>query len=156
MRLSDAIALGRTLVKPHRLAEYYEDGSGCARGMALEACNARAHSDDYNLHDDAFYRLWPWTSVSPNKAPCNCQVMSVYPFNAQIQHLFDSHVTGIAKPTWTLDQLIDWVRSVEPDEEPEQSLEDLEAQRVRRLCSEALLTLRIFPRSLANQDLWRK
>jgi hypothetical protein len=41
-----------------------------------------------------------------------------------------------------------------PDEE--EHGQDLEAQRVRRLCSEALLTLRIFPRSLANQDLWRK
>lgn len=134
MKLSDAIALGRTLVKPRRLAEYFPDGSGCARGMALEACGARAKSENYSAHDDTFFDLWPWTIHRPEKFPCECFGMRFYPINAQIQHLFDSHITGIAEPHWTLDQLIDWVRSVEPAEAPaaplEQPLEHLSAEAI--------------------------
>ena len=126
MRLSDAIALGRTLVtKP--IAHYFYDPStncACARGMACLAVGATGGIGDVEK------TIWPWLANNIVD-PCQCKnyfswrkESDVYgPVYSAINHLM-YHVVGVrdGKPfpqTWTLDQLIDWVRSVEPNEETE-------------------------------------
>lgn len=102
MRLSEAILLGRVTVTPRsgQLAS-------CALGMAA---NARGIDADYQKIN----REWPWLAkrlVLPCECFCAGEGM------LQIAHLFDSHVMSpYAKPTLTLEQLVDWVRSVEPAE----------------------------------------
>jgi hypothetical protein len=103
MRLSDAIALGRTLVMPRGGEEYYADRSGCARGMALEAISKRTHKSMSNEE----------TVNMKVSYPCGCFTPKSIVGNP-IVHLFDKHVQS--DKDWTLDQLIDWVRSVEPVE----------------------------------------
>jgi hypothetical protein len=112
MRLSDAIAMGRMLVPEQRRFVL----GGCAFGMALKACGAELLYEEVK-------RLWPWTAEKQEiEPPCGCVASFVYPAadaSAAIFHLFDNHVRGnpnIFRP-WTLDQLIDWVRSVEPAED---------------------------------------
>jgi hypothetical protein len=113
MRLSDAIALGRTILEP--VAGTFNDhhGGGCAIGMAYEAIGK-----DFLVSN---VREWNWVHTVRGKLPCsctrtcNCELCVQDPAISCIVHLFDVHVMG--KGDWTLDQLIDWVRSVEPPEQ---------------------------------------
>jgi len=128
MRLSDAIALGRTLLTPYAgVIEY--NGKGCAIGMGLKACGKSA-----NVHDALTDAGWGWTGNFniPHPMPCGC---TRYEVNigmnhggSLIAHLFDFHVFG--KRDWTLDQLIDWVRSVEPAEATPQTEQAVAESRV--------------------------
>ena len=105
MRLSDAIALGRTLVNPMR-GFLLDDAkkNGCALGMGLMGCG----SEKRNVAEE-----WPWTANWADSFPCGCARTDS--MGKVIAHIFDEHVCD--KPqSWTLDQLIDWVRSVEPAE----------------------------------------
>ena len=131
MQLWEAISLGRVLVKPISRGEWYFDGSGCARGMALEAVGKRCQSTNAQNYI-RFERLWPWTT-SNSRYPCECSrnpdpVLNtgVSSISVIITHLFDEHVERwradahvIPLSIWTLERLIDWVRSVEPEPEPE-------------------------------------
>lgn len=101
MRLSDAIAMGRLLVKPSLICD---ENHGCVLHMALRAISSDARFS-------GAFTEWRWL-LSSVKAPCGCEREG----SAQlgIIHLFDRHV--LAQGDWTLDQLIDWVRSVEPAE----------------------------------------
>lgn len=120
MRLSEAIATGRVLVLPSSGSEWFQDGSGCARGMALEAVGKRLEVTRGQENWKRFLAEWPWTAELHTKKPCDC----IFPFSfgsaseatvcGWIVHLFDLHVANTED--WTLDQLIDWVRSVEPAE----------------------------------------
>jgi hypothetical protein len=62
------------------------------------------------------YKSWPWVSKPLLNLPCGCLHKDDFAdgANGTIAHLFDRHV--FEKCDWTLDQLIDWVRSVEPQE----------------------------------------
>src|SRR5579863_7372349 len=103
-RLSDSIGLGRMLVEHRRCMI-----SGCALGMALAA----------NGVERVWSRaeeLWPWAhEVRFESSPCGCGYFSEMTLSAVdiIMHIFDSHVRGNPNlhREWTLDQLIDWVRS---------------------------------------------
>jgi hypothetical protein len=128
MRLSDAIATGRVLLIPTVHYLVTPDGSGgCALGMALRAMGETRKTmikpsfkifdivvdeggEDYTLVS----KYWPWTDAKAKSIPCieTCQMEEGDDMQDLIVHIFDSHV-GI---DWTLDQLIDWVRSVEPEE----------------------------------------
>jgi len=113
MRLSDAIALGRTLLKPRAGSTFSAGGYGCANGMALAAIgksNCRVgDSLDENFPIEAMRFA--------GKLPCGCLDIGGYSSDVGgvIAHLFDTHVMD--GKTWTLDELIDWVRSVEPPEQ---------------------------------------
>ena len=55
MRLSDAIALGRTLAKPTS-SYFLNDGCACARGMA---CLAIGKKEDVDVSIESLNN-WPW------------------------------------------------------------------------------------------------
>jgi hypothetical protein len=119
MRLSDAIALGRTLIipvqNPSRVDE--RSGKGCALSMAV---NSVRGCGSWTL---AYREIWPWLCKS-FAFPCDCKDGAHDHDLAAgvIAHLFDQHIMnehGLTYSRWTLDQLIDWVRSVEPAEEGE-------------------------------------
>ena len=128
MLLSHAIALGRTLVRPGTRNEANEDGSGCARGMALESVGERCPRFDPNrcwTNAVRFAEIWPWTTIRYVYQPDVCECLVKDPEgNILVQvdvawtiaHIFDHHIysTDLARRTWTLDELIDWVRSIEP------------------------------------------
>lgn len=122
MRMSAAIATGRVLIAPQPGAIFGNNDSGCALGMALRAVNSN--------EADSIAELWPWTLEVRGFHPCGCTRLNCSPFNVNpgaqsIAHMFDKHVFGDC--TWTLDQLIDWVRSVEPVE-PEEHMETVQLQ----------------------------
>jgi hypothetical protein len=113
VRLSDAIATGRVLLKP--LAGELIDMSGtagCALGMAAKAAGIGSIGVDIRLK-------WLWIREEA-EMPCSCipspfaSMHSPQPCSNIITHIFDDHV--MTDKDWTLDQLIDWVRSVEPPE----------------------------------------
>ena len=117
MRLSDAIALGRVLVEKPNHFNY----CGCALGMGLsstgnEPCLADVETDHgrsqaSKLWFDAQLKEWPWLGdfMLPPENLGYGWPMKVY---AIISYLFTNSQHGEG----TLDQLIDWVRSVEPAE----------------------------------------
>jgi len=127
MRLSDAIALGRTIIKP-KSGSYPTDTEGCALDMGMRA------TEGGNWHKSN--RRWPWLEKECPTLPCNCFRARGWPntvelnFSWAIIHLFDTHVFAseysVAFERWSLDMLIDWVRSVEPQEETERSPEGTE------------------------------
>src|SRR6266852_2577714 len=71
MRLSDAIALGRTLIKARAGSTYFDDGSGCAIGMGIAAIGKR----DLRASDALNAAGWEWTTAFPIPAvmPCGCK-----------------------------------------------------------------------------------
>jgi len=121
MKLSNAIATGRVLLRA-RAGIFVAGNSGCALGMAYKAIGlARDKITGYTMDD--CYRAWPWTMQIVTKPLCDCAIGD-HNIGQAITHLFDTHVMNPAEwPTewkvkaWTLDQLIDWVRSVEPAED---------------------------------------
>jgi hypothetical protein len=104
MRLSEAIALGRVTIDHPRAF----DLEGCAFGMALNAVGCPKFYE--NIHEQ-----WPWveTEFKKNCPVCNRKLSSNL-IRRMITHVFDYHV--IVEKDWNLEQLIDWVRSIEPEE----------------------------------------
>lgn len=127
MKLSEAIALGRTLIVGSPGDEYVDETHGCARGMALAAVGkrdsggvpVRVQSGCFNCHPIPinlvrFIKIWPWTAEEIQPA-CECpHQFGFFPIHHRIAHLFDYHVATLTSPTaWTLDDLIAWVREME-------------------------------------------
>ena len=129
MRLSDAIEMGRVLVRPYAgmiLYTPYEIEMGCALGMAGRAANVYREGQTVNgtaMSD--IWREWPWTILVSFDMPfadvCACAHVCSGRLDGRllmatqvIAHLFDQHVCG---HEMTLDQLIEWVRGVEPRED---------------------------------------
>lgn len=109
MRLSDAIGLGRTLVRVHRAG----DIRGCALGMSFLAIGG--NPADVGPNFESIKAEWPWLKerrfdplYSPNNSSAN-----FIAYCKSVWLRFDDLVMGGGM---TLDQLIDWVRSVEPPE----------------------------------------
>lgn len=122
-RLSTSIALGRTAVAPYigSIFKTLEMGEvdfsqGCALGMGLIGSGEEI-TERFGL-TKSIYVAWPWLNMQM-PTPCGCT--DTFRSNAfgVIGHIFDEHVMG--DKDWTLDQLIDWVRSVEPPEPDELS-----------------------------------
>ena len=125
MKLSEAILLGSTLIRP-KAGVIYESTrktgglpAGCALGMAaialgfdLEAiCQRTVVGFDIPVMDKIV------------EAPCNCWnhprtglTESKAHVGNYIVHLFDTHV--MCMKDWTLEQLVDWVSQQEPKELP--------------------------------------
>src|SRR6266404_2334097 len=112
MKLSEAMALGRVLLKPKAKFLIDGEGSGCALGMALTAIGVKIEKPCFIEEPE---KQWPWLKKSCNY-PCSCGLHSFY--TEAIAHVFDFHVMSKWSSPWTLDQLIDWIKSVEPAEEP--------------------------------------
>jgi hypothetical protein len=121
MRFSDAVAIGRVLAKP--TSDYFQSesrGCACARGMACLAIGIKGNTEARL----GSLEKWPWLEdffVHPCYGKCEDIRVEKYLGFGIINHLM-FHVTGTKfdRPfpqTWTLDQLIDWARSVEPNEE---------------------------------------
>lgn len=91
MRLSDAIALGQHLIKWDDEVTLL-DGRGCACGMALAALGQERGSPRL------FYERFPWAA----KHDLWTEITNRF---------FKVHAGEVS-----LDELIDWVRSVEPAE----------------------------------------
>jgi hypothetical protein len=121
MKLSEAIALGRTMIAPMAGCILSGNGAaGCAWGMAKVAAPS--------LY--AEFQQIAATTVVNLPCGCNCFYYDIYSVNAlsahavllnAIIHLFDTHVFG--KKDWTLDRLIDWVKENDieiPDISPEE------------------------------------
>ena len=122
MKLSNAMATGRVLLRA-RAGIFVAGSSGCALGMAYKASGLTAQDKivGYTMND--CHHAWPWTRQSLKTVPCTCGVED-YNLGQAITHLFDVHVMDAAVrnvKAWTLDQLIDWVRSVEPAEDAPES-----------------------------------
>lgn len=124
LELSEAIALGRTLCKPVAGTEDDLKGGGCSLGMAARAVGSRVYSSHvlgiitFTISREDF----PVLAEPLHAQPCRCVKLPIgsglqFQMNPMdcvgvaVTHLFDIHVCHFHD--WTLDQLIDWVRSVE-------------------------------------------
>jgi len=148
MRLSEAILLGSTVVKPKKGALHFSgENSGCALGMAVIANGGTFRridsplpaSERRTLNVEEIWGTWLLRHV---ERPCDCRVPRVLnhlrrkksaadvrfplfhlPREMRIKdvvaHLFDYHV--MQKRDWTLDRLTSWLRPLEPDELAESS-----------------------------------
>lgn len=119
MRLSDAIATGRVLLKPVRSSLFSGEDYGCALGMALMSAGTR--------NVIKLKSLWPILGES-FEIPCLCFKVRTVPMDLIVTHIFDNHV--FLREDWTLDQLIDWVRSVEPAEEEPVSVTQVQDETI--------------------------
>jgi len=138
--LADAIFLGSHLVRGKGGAEWYSDGSGCARGMALEAIGVKRMPSmgdwlvdgmEFGMCLHQFISVWPWTTKTKTTYPCGCdRWLEIDPVSSIIEHLFDRHVDGVVYTQltkWTLEKLCDWVRSVDPTPKPSEIIERVHA-----------------------------
>lgn len=112
-----------------------DDGlAGCALGMAgmVAGCETSRlkiafyqsgdHIPMYPAYEE-ICRVWPWLDGKKVTIPCDCEYAGCSRHTGMvIAHLFDKHVMSTHKH-WTLEQLIDWVRSVEPEEPTETNTE---------------------------------
>jgi hypothetical protein len=86
----------------------------CALGMA-ELAVGQPSIDATSLNN--IYGLWRWTMFPAGECPLGC-LLSHSSIAQIIGHVFDYHVMTQAGYTpWTLDQLCDWVKTVEPEED---------------------------------------
>lgn len=119
MRLAPAILLGSKLIRP-RARGFGNPGSseGCAIGMAVVATGDAATDlipeEALNARGAVFQERWPWVSVRV-LYPCSCCPGRADSVDVIITHLFDYHV--IDQSDWTIEQLADWVESVDKTSE---------------------------------------
>jgi len=116
MRLSDAIALGRTLCLPW---EKGNRGTGFDRRCALQLASLAANGGkDWLENLPAMQASFGYKLTVA--VPCGCRDEGEWPHDGNaslhraVMHMFNHHVCTLGD--WTLDQLVDWVRSVEPPE----------------------------------------
>jgi hypothetical protein len=105
MRLSEAIALGRMLLSPKVAGKGSTlncgPNEGCALDMALAALGVESNSwCDAKRH-------WNWLNKTANNS------MNTWAFTVGIK--FDMQV--LFSKSMTMDEFIDWVRSIEPNED---------------------------------------
>lgn len=135
MRLSDAIALGRTLANgiTADIFIHSQSGCACAIGMAQLASGRDSHSEKW------VFASWAWLNERKvwGCPSCDCQyycdgidaishVMGHVKGTTEILTLVPAF--GHCEENLSLDQLIDWVRSIEPPE-----IEQSEPQQVAAL-----------------------
>lgn len=112
MKLSEAIRLGSLILKPCQGVNIsLAEDSGCAMGMALVA---NGHPLRQSIvTEDANDRLVMLGFPVNKLVTLPCCSQSTAPLSACIIHIFDNHVCHTKD--WTLDDLIEWVASVEED-----------------------------------------
>jgi len=112
MKLSEAIVLGSTVFRPL--------GGGLAADPSRQTCAfmmaAAALSKPACLWAEA-PATWPWLTRQLAHVPCGCRGWDRYlsaNYMTAIIHIFARHV---ATKEWTVEQLADWVATVEPQDE---------------------------------------
>ena len=112
MKLSEAIILGSTVYRP--LA------GGLAHDPSRQTCAfmmaAAALSKPACLWAEA-PTTWPWLMRQLAHVPCGCRAWDRYlsaNYMTAIIHIFACHV---ATQEWTIEQLADWIATVEPQDE---------------------------------------
>jgi hypothetical protein len=123
MRLSEAILLGSTVLAPKAGGQHFsETQQGCALGMAAVArgCTFRTvirPIDDRERRTLGVEGVWGDWVLESEERPCDCWriwIRRKMPIKGVIAHLFDYHIMD--KRNWTLEQLVAWVKTVEPQE----------------------------------------
>lgn len=112
MKFCEAVLLGSTVLRPIPHVRRNNNGGGCALGMA-EAASGSALAEF----------TWPWLKTSPDKYPCGCllfmpgfeNILLPWNYAVVVAHIFNEHVCK--DKTWTLEQLVDYIKSVEPEEQ---------------------------------------
>lgn len=102
MKLSEAILLGRVTIPQMRAMAL----SSCALGMAANAVGCEHQYSSIEAQ-------WPWLKKRVD-APCKHAVI-IPKATLLIAHLFDTHVMDDCDMTF--EQLVDYVRLIEPAEE---------------------------------------
>jgi hypothetical protein len=115
MRLSDAMATGRVTIDKLEAAKL----SGCILGMACNAVGIKTNLQRYPYPQ--IMKKWPWLKGQTECRACG-HGHGTTDFMHAIWHQFDSLVM-YERPSMTVDELIDWVRSVEPAEEVSEPLQ---------------------------------
>lgn len=112
MRPSEALALGRVLLRPVAGIIRNDRGGGCALGMMQAAAP---------LEEEA---ITQWMLKTRAKFPCGCVMGKEASISDITMHLFDGHVEEadfhnyhVEKRTggWNIDKLVDWLRKVEDE-----------------------------------------
>jgi len=116
MRLSDAIAVGRVLVKGFVSRTYFGDGcTACAIGVAQLALGKKIHDDDFVFSQwEWLGKIIKWSCPSPGCWHENCKNYGIAAVGHVMRHVAPDDLCH--EHNMTFDQLIDWVRSVEPAE----------------------------------------
>ena len=132
MKLSDAILIGSAVVTPRPGKVYFRDeNSGCAIGMAV--IGAGGKWIQRGLDSVEFLHWWPWVHNFA-KRPCHCQsVKPIARVGSLIPHLFDQHVFG--QRDWTIEQLAQWIATIEPPEQDLTFPSDVPIDVVRTRCA---------------------
>ncbi len=121
VKLSEAILLGSTVLAPKAGGQVFgENQAGCALGMAAVAkgCSFRSVTefDPKERRTLGTEDVWGHWVLTPVARPCQCWRI-LLPRQMRIKdiiaHLFDHHV--MRRKNWTLEQLVEWVKTVEPD-----------------------------------------
>ncbi len=146
MKLSEAILLGSTILKPKAGRLHFSgENSGCVLGMAAVAngfnfipARQIPLEDRRTVNSEDVFGDWLLRVVT---RPCECEPASIPPemrIKDIIAHLFDCHV--MEKQDWTIDQLASWVANWEPKEvDPPASVapSDSRFPDLRQLCEES-------------------
>ena len=123
MKLSEAILLGCTVLTPKAGGQHFaEDQSGCALGMAAIARGCSFHPVTYPVSERDRRALgtegvWGNWVLNISKRPCDCWrfwIARELRIKDIITHVFDYHI--MKRKNWTLEQLVAWVQTVEPEE----------------------------------------
>jgi len=162
MKMSEAILLGSTVLAPRAGGQHFaEMNAGCALGMAAIAngCTFRKitnfdRKDRRTLGTEGVWGRWVLEEVN---RPCNCWRVLV-PRKMRIKdiiaHLFDRHVMG--KKNWTLEQLVAWVETVEPNDPVRLSRQRIaRPHEVASSCNEFTMQQFDAPRVYEAEEEWR-
>jgi hypothetical protein len=123
MKLSEAILLGSTVLAPRAGGQHFsETQQGCALGMAAVARGCTFYTvnrpiDDPDRRTLGVEGVWGHWVLARVERPCDCWriwIRRKMRIKEIIAHLFDYHIMD--KGSWTLEQLVAWVETVEPKE----------------------------------------
>ncbi len=130
MKFSDAVLLGSTLLKPMRGVLWVTSSDagtvehGCAIGMALKALGRELGPVELlSISLPAFLNQqlpeYPWLVADftdgDKHCPYHCGLQAESPLS-MIIHLFDNHVVGFSTSQIPFSSLIEYIKTVEPEE----------------------------------------
>jgi hypothetical protein len=121
MKLSEAMMLGSLVIEfnPHL---FLACGEGCLRGAAFYAATGKNFMCG---HEDA--EVWPWLATKMLPPP-GTRYSKDGPSEAR--HIINAIAWAVECGDWTIEQAVDWVRSVEPAEPPSSPVAQEERDRV--------------------------
>ncbi len=112
MRLSDAVMMGYSLIK-FNPTTFLTDGCGCLIGAGFAAATGRR--DGFS---DEMVRIWPWLKQE-FATPDVLGVMKNFAPVQEAKSIIGQMAIGVSWNDQTLEQAVDWIRSVEPPDPSE-------------------------------------